>query len=322
MRTRRLGRSSIEVSLVGVGCNQFGGRVDLGGTRAVVDAALELGVNFFDTADIYGGRGGSESLLGQALEGRRDEIVLATKFGMDMGDTEGLPDAPRGSRDYVRAAAEGSLRRLRTDVIDLYQYHQPDGVTPIEDTLEALGELVREGKVREIGCSNFDAGLLEGAEDAASERNLPGFVTLQNEYSLLKRDIEADVAPACERLDVGILPFFPLARGLLTGKYRRGEAAPEGSRLAGRDQVAADEVFDVVEALERYADERGISMLDVAISGLAAQPAVSSVIAGVTRPDQLEGNVRASEWVPSDEDLERLDQIAPTPRRTPARARA
>jgi aryl-alcohol dehydrogenase-like predicted oxidoreductase len=304
--TRRLGDSELEVSVVGLGCNNFGGRSGAAETRRVIDAALDAGITLFDTADVYGNRGGSESLIGELLGARRDRIVLATKFGMDMGDGQG----PRGSGDYVRAAAEASLRRLRTDVIDLYQYHAPDGVTPIAETLEALDELVRAGKVRAIGCSNFSAAQLEEADRVARERGFARFVSLQNEYSLLQREIERDVLPLCERLEVGVLPYFPLARGLLTGKYRRGERAPEGTRLASRERVADDATFDAVEAIEGYARERGIGVLDVAFGALLAQPAVASVIAGATKPEQIEANVAAGRWTPSPADLEALPAAA------------
>jgi aryl-alcohol dehydrogenase-like predicted oxidoreductase len=310
--TRRLGDSELEVSVVGLGCNNFGRRLDLAGTAAVLEAALEAGVIFFDTADIYGGGGASEELMGRALEGRRDEFLVATKFGMEMKGVEGVPTAARGSREYIRWAVEASLRRLRVERVDLYQYHEPDGATPIAETLEALDELVREGLVRAIGCSNFSAAELEEADRVARERGLARFVTVQNEYSLLERGIEAEVAPACERLGVSILPYFPLYKGLLTGKYRRGEAAPEGTRLAG-GTPGTEEQFDVLEALRTYAEERGIEMTDVAIGGLAAQPAVASVIAGATKPEQVRANVGAARWRPSDEDLAELDRIAPGP---------
>jgi aryl-alcohol dehydrogenase-like predicted oxidoreductase len=311
--TRRLGDSELEVSVVGLGCNNFGRRLDLEGTAAVLEAALDAGITFFDTADIYGGGGASEELMGQALEGRREEFVIATKFGMEMAGGEGVPAAPRGSREYIRWAVEGSLRRLRVERIDLYQYHEPDGVTPIAETLAALDELVREGVVGAIGCSNFSAAELEEAERVARERGLARFVTLQNEYSLLERGIEAEVTPACERLGISILPYFPLYKGLLTGKYRRGEAAPEGTRLAG-SAAGTEAQFEVVEGLRSYAEERGIEMIDVAIAGLAAQPAVGSVIAGATKPEQVRANVGAVRWQPSEEDLAELDRIAPTPR--------
>jgi aryl-alcohol dehydrogenase-like predicted oxidoreductase len=311
--TRRLGDSGLEVSTVGLGCNNFGGRLDLDATAAVLEAALGAGITLFDTADIYGGAGASERLMGEALEGRRGEYAIATKFGWEMAGADGVPDAARGSREYIRWAVEGSLRRLRVDRIDLYQYHRPDGVTPIAETLAALDELVGEGVVGAIGASNFTAAELEAAERTSHERGLTRFVTLQNEYSLLERRLEADVAPACERLGVSILPFFPLASGLLSGKYRRGEPGPEGTRLAGGDAGSAAQ-FDVVEALETFAAARGVGLIDVAIAGLAAQPAVGSVIAGATRPEQVSANVATLRWQPSAEDLAELDRIAPTAR--------
>jgi len=313
MPKRELGELS--VSAVGLGCNNFGRRVDLEGTRAVVDAALDAGVTFFDTADVYGEKGGSEELLGQVLRGRRDQVVLATKFGMDMGEN-GPSVRPRGSAAYIRQAVDDSLRRLGTDVIDLYQYHRPDGETPIEETLGALDELVREGKVRQIGCSNFSARELEEAAGSARENGRASFVSLQNEYSLLERELEEDIAPLCRELGVGILPYFPLASGLLTGKYRRGEDAPDGTRLHGRPQVADDETFDRLEAASRFASERGLELIDVAIAGLAAQPMVASVIAGATKPEQVQRNAQAIErWTPDERELRELDSIFPTPRR-------
>lgn len=311
--SRRLGDSEVEATVVGLGCNNFGRRLDRDGTAAVLEAALAAGATFFDTADIYGGGGASETLMGEVLEGRRDEYVIATKFGMRMRGVEGVPEAPRGSREYIRWAVEGSLRRLRVDRIDLYQYHEPDGVTPAAETLVALDELVREGVVGAIGCSNFSAAELEEADRVARERGLARYATLQNEYSLLERGIEAEVAPACERLGVSILPFYPLASGLLTGKYRRGEAAPAGTRLADRE-AGSEAQFDVVEGLEEFAAERRVGVLDVAIAGLAAQPAVASVIAGATRPEQVAANVAALRWQPSADDLAKLDRVAPTPR--------
>jgi aryl-alcohol dehydrogenase-like predicted oxidoreductase len=303
--TRPLGDSGLQVSVVGLGCNNFGRRLDLEGTRAVVDTALSEGVTFLDTADIYGGSGASEELLGEVLEGRRDEVVLATKFGMDMGDGKG----PRGSRDYILQAVEASLRRLRTEVIDVYWYHQPDGTTPIAETLETLDELVRAGTVRAIGASNFSAEQIEEADSVARERDLAPFVAIQNEYSLLVREAEREVLPACERLGLGFVPYFPLASGLLTGKYRRGEAAPAGTRLAGRDEVASDEQFELLDALERYAADRDVSLLDVAIGGLLARPVVSSVIAGATKPEQVRANAAAARWTPSEDDVAALDSL-------------
>src|SRR5262245_3259494 len=271
MRMRELGTGGPHVSVVGLGCNNFGGRVDLDGTRAVVDAALECGITLLDTADVYGEKGGSETLLGEVLEGRRDRVVLATKFGHEM---TGGPDVPRGSAEWIRWACDESLRRLRTDRIDLYQYHRPDGVTPVVETLGAMHELVQEGKVLHIGSSNLDAAQIQEADAAARDRGLTRFVSAQNRYSFVTREAEDDLLPTCQRLGIGVLPYFPLESGLLTGKYRRGEPGPEGSRLAGRDTWLTDEAFDRVEALERFAAERGISLLDVAVGGLAAMPAV------------------------------------------------
>jgi aryl-alcohol dehydrogenase-like predicted oxidoreductase len=303
---RSLGDHGPEVSVIGLGCNNFGRRVDLDGTRAVVDAALDEGITFLDTANTYGDpRGASEELLGEVLQGRRDRIVLATKFGMDMGDGRG----PRGSRDYIRQAIEASLRRLRTDVIDYYWYHQPDGVTPIAETLETLHELVQAGTVRYIGASNFSAEQIEEADAVARERGLTPFTAVQNEYSLLVRDAERDVLPTCERLGIGFVPFFPLGSGLLTGKYRRGEPAPQGTRLAAREQVGSDEQFDVVEAVGRFAADRGVSMIDVAIGALLARPAVSTVIAGATKPEQARTNAAAARWTPSESDLAELEEV-------------
>jgi aryl-alcohol dehydrogenase-like predicted oxidoreductase len=301
---RELGTSGLRVSIVGLGCNNFGRRLDLEGTRAVVDTALEEGVTFFDTADIYG-RGQSEEYLGEVLQGRRDQVVLATKFGMDMGDGKG----PRGSRDYVHQACDASLRRLRTDVIDFYWYHQPDGVTPIAETLEALHELIQAGKVHSIGASNFSAAQLEEADEEAAVHGFTPFKALQNEYSLLVRDVEEDILPLCERLHVGFVPYFPLASGLLTGKYQPGEAGPEGARLSERDQIATDEQFELIAALQAYAEERGVSLTDVAIGALLANPIVSSVIAGATKPEQVRSNAAAARWIPSAEDLAALRRV-------------
>lgn len=304
LETRPLGNSGLLTSIVGLGCNNFGRRLDVDGTRAVVDAAIDDGVTFFDTADIYG-RGASEEYLGEVLQGRRDEVVLATKFGMDMGDGKG----PRGGRAYIAEAIDASLRRLRTDVIDFYWYHQPDGVTPIAETLEALHGLVQAGKVRAVGASNFDAGQLDEADAVAREHGFTPFTAVQNEYSLLVRDAEDEVLPACERLGIGFVPFFPLASGLLTGKYRPGEPGPAGARLSGRDQVASRDQFTLVAALQRYADERHVSLGDVAIGALLAQPAVSSVIAGATKPDQVHANAAAARWTPDADDLAALARV-------------
>jgi aryl-alcohol dehydrogenase-like predicted oxidoreductase len=305
--TRPLGSSGIDASIVGLGCNNFGRRADIAATRAVVDAALEEGVTFFDTADIYG-RGMSEEYLGEVLQGRRDQVVLATKFGMDMGDGRG----PRGSGDYIRHAVDASLGRLRTDVIDYYWYHRPDGVTPILETLETLHELVKAGKVRAIGASNFDADQLREAAAVAEEHGLTPFTAVQNDYSLLVRDAERDVLPACEELGIGFVPFFPLASGLLTGKYRRGETAPSGTRLSGREELATPAQFDLLEAVQGYADERGVPMIDVAIGALLARDAVSSVIAGATKPDQVRANAAAGRWTPTEDDLAALQDVLST----------
>ena len=306
MRYRTLGNSGPEVSVVGLGCNNFGSRVHEDGTRAVVDAALDAGVTLFDTADVYGNRGGSEELLGKALKGRRDSVVLATKFGHAMSD-----DAPpnRGSREYIRSAVQASLKRLGTDWIDLYQYHRPDGVTPIDETLGALDELVREGIVRHVGSSNFDGRQVVEADEIARGRGWARFASAQNEYSLLERGAEDELLPTCERLGIGILPYFPLASGLLTGKYRRGQPAPAGSRLVTRPERLTPDVFDRVEALERFAEERGATLLDVAVGGLAAQPSIASVIAGATKPEQVRANAAAGEWEPSADDLSELNAL-------------
>ena len=305
MRTRQLGTGGPKVSVVGLGCNNFGMRVDIEGTRAVVDAALDAGVTLLDTADVYGNRGSSEEFLGEVLQGRRDRVVLATKFG---GDMNGGTTA-RGSREYIQRAVEESLRRLRTDYIDLYQYHTPDDVTPLEETFAALDELVQAGKVRHVGHSNLEAAQVEEVDKAARERGFTRPVSAQNQYSLLRREAEDELLPVCARLGLGVLPYFPLASGLLTGKYKRGEPAPEGTRLAGRDDALSDDRFDRVEALEQFASERGLTLLQVAIGGLLAQPAVGSVIAGATKPEQVQSNVAAAGWEPSEEDLAALNAI-------------
>jgi aryl-alcohol dehydrogenase-like predicted oxidoreductase len=302
MRTRTLGKDGPEVTVVGLGTNNFGARCDYEQSRAVIDAALDEGVTLIDTADIYS-QGTSEEFIGRALAGRRDRVVIATKFGKPMDDR---PEGSRGRPDYVRWAVEGSLRRLRTDVIDVVQMHEPDPSTPIEETLGALDELVREGKVRWIGSSNFSAEQIEQADRVSRERGLARFVSAQNHYSLIERGIEDDVLPACERLGIGMLPYFPLASGLLTGKYRRGEQASEG-RLAGRE--IPEERWERVEALQRFADERGLSLLEVAIGGLLAMPAVVSVIAGATSPEQVRANVAAGAWEPSTDDVAALDAL-------------
>jgi aryl-alcohol dehydrogenase-like predicted oxidoreductase len=312
MRYRRLGASGLVVSAVGIGCNTFGRMVDEAGAKAVVDAAIEHGITLFDTADIYGDpQGSSESFLGKALGGRRDDVVIATKFGMDMHGLNGPDFGARGSRRYVMRAVEASLRRLGTDHIDLYQLHRPDDETPIDETLSALDDLVRDGKVRYIGNSNFAGWQIADAAWTANTSGRAPFVSAQNEYNWLHREVEAEVVPACEHFGLGLLPFFPLASGLLTGKYSRGLAAPANSRLSGARYASRLESapWDTIEALVAFAKTRGVGMLDVAIGGLAAQPAVTSVIAGATTPEQVAANVAAGAWVPSDEDLAELHAI-------------
>jgi aryl-alcohol dehydrogenase-like predicted oxidoreductase len=299
MRTRFLGDGGPEVSVVGLGTNNFGRRCDYEQTLAVIDAALDAGVTLFDTADIYG-QGMSEDFIGRALEGRRDGVLIATKFGKEMDERL---EERRGNPDYIQWAVESSLRRLRTDVIDVYQMHEPDPLTPIEETLGALNDLVHDGKVRWIGSSNFSSEQIEAAEEVARGAGFHRFVSVQNEYSLVEREAEDEVLSTCETLGIGFLPYFPLASGLLTGKYRRGEVASEG-RLAGREIPA--ERWDRVEGLKRYADERGASLLEVAIGGLLAMPAVTSVISGATTPEQVRANVAAGSWEPSADDMEEL----------------
>jgi aryl-alcohol dehydrogenase-like predicted oxidoreductase len=307
MRFRRLGDSGLAVSVVGLGCNNFGRRIDLDATRAVVRAALDAGITLFDTSDTYGE---SEDFLGEILGTERDNVVLATKFGMSMRGALGPDWDARGSRRYIRKAVESSLRRLRTDWIDLYQMHVPDPRTPIAETLATLNELVVEGKVRYVGCSNFAAWQVADAAWTARTAGTAPFISAQNHYSLIDREPEAELVPACQRFGLGVLPYFPLANGLLTGKYKRGEAAPEGARLANqRSDWLNDQRFDQVEAVEKFAAARGVSLLEVAIGGLAAKPAVSSVIAGATKPEQVVANVEAAQWVPSADDLAALDAL-------------
>jgi aryl-alcohol dehydrogenase-like predicted oxidoreductase len=309
VRYRPLGSSGLIVSVVGLGTNNFGMRIDRQRAREVVGAALEAGITLIDTADIYGGGGDSESFIGDALEGRRDQVVLATKFGGDMSGKNGPDWGARGSRRYVRVAVESSLRRLQTDWIDLYQFHFPDPFTPIEETLAALDQLVQEGKVRYVGSSNRKAWQVVEAEHLARRHGFTRFISAQNHYSLLDRGVEDELAPACVQYGIGILPYFPLAHGLLTGKYRRGHPPPEGTRLEGRPERLTDDAFDQVEALERFGQERGRTLLEVAISGLAAKPAVGSVIAGATSPDQVRANAEAGDWELSEADLEALNRI-------------
>jgi aryl-alcohol dehydrogenase-like predicted oxidoreductase len=306
METRRIG--SLTVSLVGLGCNNFGGRLDVDGTARVVDAALEAGINFLDTADIYGGTK-SEEFLGKVLAGRRDRVVLATKFGMK------VDDARKGAKpEYVRQAAEDSLRRLATDHIDLYQLHEPDPSTPIADTLAALNELVESGKVREIGCSNFSAEQIREAEAALGE-GAARFVSVQNEYSLLKRDPEPEVLPECERRGLAFLPFFPLASGLLTGKYKKGQPGPVGARLSGVSGIAGrfrtERNQEIAEKLDELATRRGHTLLELAFSWLASHEAVASVIAGATSTQQVRANANAVGWKLTADDLAEIDRIAP-----------
>ncbi|MEV4637942.1 aldo/keto reductase [Actinoplanes sp. NPDC049548] len=312
MSYRRLGTSGLVVSVVGIGCNNFGRKLDLDGTRAVVDAAFDAGITLFDTADIYGTpHGSSEECLGAALKGRRDEIVLATKFGMDMEGLNGNDFGARGSRRYIVRAAEASLRRLGTDYIDLYQLHQPDEATPIDETLAALDDLVRSGKVRYLGNSNFAGWQIADADWTARTAGYSPFISAQNQYSLLHREAEAEVVPACEQFGLGLLPFFPLDSGLLTGKYQRGQQPAEGTRLSleryRRWLDGAD--WDTIEALTAYGKERGHSLLDVAIAGLAARPAVTSVIAGATTPEQVLANAAAGAWQLTAEDVAALDEV-------------
>ena len=315
MQVRNLGNSGLRVSLVGLGCNNFGGRLDLEGSRKVVHKALDLGITLFDTADVYGGlgggkTGGSEECLGQILGDRRKDIVLATKFAMPMDAAEKLKGA---SRRYIMAAVEASLRRLRTDYIDLYQQHRPDPLTPIEETLRALDDLVRQGKVRYIGCSNLAAWQVTEAHWTAKQHNLNGFVSCQDEYSLLVRDIERDLVPAMQAYGLGLLPFFPLASGLLTGKYQRNARMPEGARLTATQRLAdrylTERNWKLTERLADFAAKHGHSLLELAFSWLAARPPVASVIAGATKPEQVEQNVRAADWKLGAEDLAEIDRL-------------
>jgi 1-deoxyxylulose-5-phosphate synthase len=314
---RRLGKSGLAVSVVGLGCNNLGrpgtATADEVGTREVVDAALDSGINLFDVADVYGTpRGRSEELLGEALAGRREQAIIATKFG---GSMDGIAafDA-RGSRRYVRLAVEASLRRLRTDWIDLYQLHRPDPLTPVEETLSALDDLVRAGLVRYVGHSNLTGWRIADFAWTARSRGYAAPISAQNNYSLLERDVEREVVPACQRFGLGLLPYFPLASGLLTGKYTRDEAPPAGTRLAGRERILAEAPWPRIEALRAVAEKAGVTMLDVAIGGLAAQPAVSSVIAGATTPEQVRANAAAGSWQPTPDELAAIDEACPPSR--------
>ncbi len=311
MDFRRLGNSGLAVSVVGLGTNNLGMKLDMDGSREVVHAALDEGITLFDTSDSYGA---SEARLGELLAGKRDDLVIATKFGSDVrrrGNDNGEDWGARGSRRYIRRAVEASLRRLRTDWIDLYQLHFPDPATPLEETLSALDDLVHEGKVRYIGSSNLSGWQVADAEWISRDRGSERFVSAQNRYSWLDRGIEADLIPALRHYGIGLLPYYPLASGLLTGKYHRGEPAPVGSRIHawGRESVLTDPTFDIIEKLESFAAERGVSLLDVAIGGLAAKPAVASVIAGATSRDQVARNVAAGAWRPAASELTMLDEI-------------
>ncbi len=310
MTLRRLGSSGLQVSTVGLGCNNFGGRTDLEGTRKVVHKAFDLGITLFDTADIYGENGGSEEFLGQVLGDRRKDIVLATKFGMEFGKDSRKQGA---SRRYIMMAVEDSLRRLRTDWIDLYQLHTPDRLTPIEETLRALDDLVRQGKVRYIGCSNLAAWQVVEAQWTARQHNLESFICCQDEYSLLRRSIDKELQPAMQAYGMGLLPFFPLASGLLTGKYKRGAPAPAGTRFATTQYLADRYItganWTIVEALEAFCKKRDHTLLELAFSWLLARPCVASVIAGATKPEQLEQNIKAAQWTLTAEDLAEIDRI-------------
>jgi aryl-alcohol dehydrogenase-like predicted oxidoreductase len=308
MKLRNLGKSGLRVSLIGLGCNNFGQRMDLESSKAVIHKALDAGITLFDTADVYGNRGGSETVMGQILGDRRKDIVLASKFGMAMDDGE----KKGASRRYIMAAVEASLKRLRTDWIDLYQIHRPDPLTPIEETLRALDDLVRAGKVRYIGCSNFSAAQVIEAQLTARHLNLNALVSSQDEYSLLNRSLEAENLPVLERYGLGLLPYYPLASGLLSGKYKR-DVPIQGTRLAPgqmfRDKFVTEANWSVVEKLEAFAKARGHTLLELAFSWLAARPCVSSIIAGATKPEQIEANVKAAEWALTPEDLAEIDRL-------------
>ena len=299
MEKRKIG--SLEVSLVGLGCNNFGWRIDANGSAAVIDAAIDSGINFLDTADLYGA-GQSEEYLGRALKGRRDKVLIATKFGMKLGDgKEGAKPS------YVRQAAEDSLRRLNTDHIDLYQLHQPDPGTPIADTLGALGGLVHAGKVREIGCSNFSAAQLREASQVKGVH----FVSVQNNYSMVHREPEAEVLPECQRLGLAFLPYFPLANGLLTGKYRKGQPFPKSSRAEDGfgPKVFTDENLTLVDGLREFAESRGHTLLELAMSWLASKSVIASIIAGAKTPDQVKANASSVNWRLTEADLAALNGI-------------
>jgi len=310
MEQRTLGRSGLKVSGVGLGCNNFG-VLDVEASRKVVHRALDQGITLFDTADVYGNRGGSETQLGEILGARRKDIVLATKFGMPMDDTGSMSGA---SRRYIMTAVEASLKRLKTDWIDLYQVHRPDAATPIEETLSALDDLIRQGKVRYVGCSNFAAWQVVDAQWTAKDRRLTPFIASQDELSLLVRDSERELIPALEAHGLGLLPYFPLASGLLTGKYARGEELPAGTRMARMrrlsDRFMTEKNWAIVEKLEAFCAHRGHTMLELAFGWLLAKPVVASVIAGATKPEQIEANVKATGWKLSSDDLAEIDKLA------------
>jgi aryl-alcohol dehydrogenase-like predicted oxidoreductase len=311
MEYRHLGRSGLQVSAVGLGCNNFGMRCDFDQSKAVVHQALEAGITLFDTADVYGGQGRSEEFLGKILKGNRQDVVIATKFGMKMGEG---PHKSGGSRKYIMSAVEDSLRRLDTDYIDLYQMHRPDPETPMEETLRALDDLVRSGKVRYIGNSNYAGWQAAEAHYVAKQANLTPFISAQNEYNLLDRRIEAELVPACNAYGLQVLPFFPLASGFLTGKYRQGQDLPAGTRLANAGPMAArvltDKNYETLGKLEAFADARGKTMLDLAIGWLASLSHVGSVIAGATKPEQIDQNVAAGGWRLTAEELAEVDAIS------------
>jgi aryl-alcohol dehydrogenase-like predicted oxidoreductase len=308
MQHRSLGPSGLQVSLVGLGCNNFGGRMDLERTRGVIDKAIALGITFFDTADVYGGGGKSEEFIGAVLGDRRKQVVLATKFGK-MGDAVA---GTRGTRAYIRKAAEASLKRLKTDWIDLYYLHEPDPQTPIEETLGALDELTKAGKIRHAAASNFSAAQLDEANATAKRIGVAGFVATQEEYSLLVRDLEKAALPAIERNGISHIPYFPLASGMLSGTYRKGAPLPAGTRLSGSgyDRYLTPANWDKMEKLRAFAEGRGHTLLEVAMSWLARHPSVASVIAGATRPEQLEANAKAVDWALSDAEMAEVARIA------------
>jgi aryl-alcohol dehydrogenase-like predicted oxidoreductase len=310
MEYRNLGKSGLQVSVVGLGCNNFGGRLDEAQTKAVIDKCIDEGITMFDTSDIYGGRGKSEEFMGPALKPHRRDVVIATKAAGPMGEG---PYWSGLSRKYLFEAVEASLRRLQTDYIDLFQVHFPDPKTPIDETLHALDDLVRDGKIRYIGNSNFKAWQVVEASWVSKTEHISHFISAQNEYSLLQRGPEAELIPACEKYGIGLLPFFPLASGFLTGKYRPDQSAPEGTRLGGSSPMAArilnEGNFDQLVKLEKFAEDRGHTMIELAFSWLASKPVVGSVIAGATKPEQVEQNAKAADWRLTPEEMTEVDEI-------------